>query len=306
MNTCPFGFLIRGATTGSAAAGGPRRRLPGLRYPRRPRRRDPRSLPVRLRLRRGLPASCSTTPARAGASPGACWSAWLWFDLDAGDDLPRRPATPPAVWRPAWSSAMRIDDDALLLFFSGAKGFHVGLPTALWLPAPSADFHHAARRFAEGHAERLGIGIDAGVYDRVRPFRAPNSRHPKTGLHKRRLTFDELLGLSLDAVLRSGQDAGRLRPPDVRRAVRPGGGRTGKRRCPWSNKRAEGKAQRQQRRGQRDADAEPRHPGVHPRRRRPRATGTGCSIRPPRTSPNSVARRRWPMPCSPRPRSTAG
>ena len=42
--------------------------------------------------------------------------------------------------------------------------------------------------------------IDAGVYDKVRAFRAPNSRHPKTGLHKRRLTFDELLG-PLDAIL---------------------------------------------------------------------------------------------------------
>src|SRR5581483_4223088 len=34
-----------------------------------------------------------------------------------------------------------------------------------------------------------------GVYDKVRLFRAPNSRHPKTGLHKRRLTLDELLHL---------------------------------------------------------------------------------------------------------------
>ncbi len=42
--------------------------------------------------------------------------------------------------------------------------------------------------------------IDAGVYDRVRAFRAPNSRHPKTGLHKRRLSFDELLG-PLDVIL---------------------------------------------------------------------------------------------------------
>jgi hypothetical protein len=33
------------------------------------------------------------------------------------------------------------------------------------------------------------------VYDKVRLFRAPNSRHPKTGLHKRRLTLDELLHL---------------------------------------------------------------------------------------------------------------
>jgi hypothetical protein len=29
------------------------------------------------------------------------------------------------------------------------------------------------------------VAVDTGVFDRVRAFRAPNSRHPKTGLHKR-------------------------------------------------------------------------------------------------------------------------
>ena len=48
--------------------------------------------------------------------------------------------------------------------------------------------------------------IDAGVYDRVRIFRAPNSRHPKTGLHKRRVGIDELLSLSGDAIRRMSQD----------------------------------------------------------------------------------------------------
>ena len=84
--------------------------------------------------------------------------------------------------------------DRAVLFFSGSKGFHVGLPTALWNPSPSADFHRTARRFAERLAELASVTIDAGVYDKVRAFRAPNSRHAKTGLHKRRLTFDELLG----------------------------------------------------------------------------------------------------------------
>ena len=102
---------------------------------------------------------------------GPCWSRWLWFDLDRKDNLQlalddtRRLAA-------GLVERYRLDDDALLLFFSGAKGLHVGLPTSLWLPDPSADFHRTARRFTEAHAERFGIGIDASVYDRVRPFRA--------------------------------------------------------------------------------------------------------------------------------------
>jgi hypothetical protein len=92
-----------------------------------------------------------------------------------------------------------LDDDDLLLFFSGAKGFHIGLPTS-WRPAPSLDFHRVARRFAEGFAQLAGVSIDASIYDEVRAFRAPNSRRPKTGLHKRRLTHAELMGLSIEGV----------------------------------------------------------------------------------------------------------
>ena len=131
---------------------------------------------------------------------GASWSQWLWFDIDRADigqalqDARRLAAFV--------AERYGLDDDALLMFFSGSKGFHVGLPTALWEPSASVTFHTTCRRLAEALAERAGIVIDAGVYDRVRAFRAPNSRHPKTGLHKRRLTFDELMGLSVDAVKR--------------------------------------------------------------------------------------------------------
>lgn len=130
---------------------------------------------------------------------GLCSAPWLWFDLD-GEDLD-------AVLLDARRLAMgllhrypTLDDDDLLLFFSGSKGAHVGLPLS-WHPEPSVRFHRTARRFAEGLASAIGLKIDSGVYDKVRLFRAPNSRHPKTGLHKRRLTLDELLHL----------DAGRVR-----------------------------------------------------------------------------------------------
>jgi len=124
---------------------------------------------------------------------GACWSPWLWFDLDAEGDLPRAQAEAEGLAE-VLTARYAVPADALLLFFSGSKGFHAGLPTALWSPEPSAEFHRIARRFAEHVAELAGVTIDTGVYDRVRAFRAPNSRHPKTGLHKRRLTLAELSG----------------------------------------------------------------------------------------------------------------
>jgi hypothetical protein len=130
---------------------------------------------------------------------GVCRAPWLWFDIDRESDLE---AALSDARRLAMALAERfaVDDD-LLIFYSGSKGFHLGLPTSLWQPEPAADFNRIGRRFCEALAERARVAIDAGVYDQVRPFRAPNSRHPKTGRHKRRLSFEELEGLSLERIL---------------------------------------------------------------------------------------------------------
>lgn len=131
---------------------------------------------------------------------GACWAPWLWFDIDREDNLEqaRRDAARLAL---ALVERYRLDDDRLLIFYSGSKGYHVGLPTALWTPAPSQTFHRIARRFAECLADGWGVVIDTGVYANVQAFRAPNSRHPKTGRHKRRLSLDELTRFSVASIL---------------------------------------------------------------------------------------------------------
>lgn len=130
---------------------------------------------------------------------GECFAFWLWFDIDRERDI--EAATNDARRLCAvLCERFKLDGDELLTFYSGSKGFHVGLPTSLWNPEPSLTFNQVARRFAETIAEQADVAIDTGVYDKVRAFRAPNSRHPKTGLHKRRLTFDELLHLSTDAI----------------------------------------------------------------------------------------------------------
>ena len=123
---------------------------------------------------------------------GPCWSPWLWWDIDADElQYAHKDAGALAAFL---VERYAVDRGELLLFFSGSKGFHVGLPTALWTPPPALAFHRTARRFAEHVAELAAVTIDTGVYDKVRAFRAPNSRHKTSGLHKRRLTFDELAG----------------------------------------------------------------------------------------------------------------
>jgi hypothetical protein len=134
---------------------------------------------------------------------GPCCSPWLWFDIDrdasaGGIDAALCDARKLAV---ALADRYRVDDGSQLWFYSGSKGFHAGIPTALWGPEPGTDFHRIARRFAETIAEVAGVSIDKAVYDKVRAFRAPNSRHPKTGRYKRRLTVDEVMHLAPAAIL---------------------------------------------------------------------------------------------------------
>lgn len=142
----------------------------------------------------------AATGSTAGFS-GPCWAPFVWLDVDREGDLPAALEDARRL-RVVLTDSLGIAEDDVLAFLSGSKGFHLGIPSALWRPAPGRDFHRIARRFAEAAAELAGVTIDAGVYDKVRCFRAPNSRHPKTGLHKRRLSVDELMHLGTDAILK--------------------------------------------------------------------------------------------------------
>ena len=139
------------------------------------------------------------------AYAGPCGASWLWWDIDRADDL-----------KAALSDARRLaggildrypdlDEDDLLVFLSGSKGVHVGIP-AVWRPEPSPDFHGTAKRFCLDLAEGAGIIADGSIYTKTRLFRAPNSPHPKTGSFKRRLSLAELTHLKPEAVIERARE----------------------------------------------------------------------------------------------------
>lgn len=131
---------------------------------------------------------------------GDCWSPWLWFDIDR-DNIDAALSDCQAL-ASLLIERYALDDDGLLLFFSGSKGFHVGLPLSLCGElAPSKQFNATCRRLAEALASRAGVAIDSGVYDKVRAFRAPNSRHGKTGRYKRWLDLDSLIRLPASSII---------------------------------------------------------------------------------------------------------
>jgi hypothetical protein len=150
----------------------------------------------------GFAEHLARTGSPAGFT-GSTWAPFVWLDVDRDE-----PAG--GVSRALADTRQLVDTlderfgvprGVLVPFVSGSKGLHLGIPTALWLPPASADFHAVARQFAETIAAAAGVAVDAGVFDRVRAFRAPNSRHPKTGLHKRFVPVEILDAVTVDGVL---------------------------------------------------------------------------------------------------------
>lgn len=134
---------------------------------------------------------------------GPIGAPFVWLDIDRGDleaaltDARRLSAAMLNRYR-------TLDDDGPLYFHSGSKGFHVGLPTHN--PPAGAGLNLTVKRFALTLAQRFNVAIDASVYGPVQLLRAPNSKHPKTGRHKRRLTFAELMNLSAARIIELARD----------------------------------------------------------------------------------------------------
>jgi hypothetical protein len=131
---------------------------------------------------------------------GPCGADWLYWDIDRPDDLALALRDARRLAGAILDRFRELDDDDLLIFLSGAKGLHVGIPTA-WHPEPSPHFNSIAKVFCFRLAEEATLAIDGSIYSKSRLFRAPNSRHPTTGLFKRRLTLDELTHLKIEAVV---------------------------------------------------------------------------------------------------------
>lgn len=144
--------------------------------------------------------------ARTGSPAGfngSTWAPYLWADIDrdeAAGGLARALADL-RLFVDTLDETYAVPRGVLLPFVSGGKGFHCGIPTALFAPAASPNFHAVARQFVETIAGESKVAVDVGVFDRVRAFRAPNSKHPKTGLHKRYLPVEILDTVTLDGVL---------------------------------------------------------------------------------------------------------
>jgi len=139
---------------------------------------------------------CETTGSVKGAQNLSCWSDFLWFDIDSEHLLEALANTRQLVINiELIEPTLR---ELLIIFFSGAKGFHVGIPTQLFGLGPSAELSQILKRLAREIAG--DVEIDLSIYDKNRLWRVPNTRNSKSGLFKIPLTFDELAMRAVDEI----------------------------------------------------------------------------------------------------------
>jgi hypothetical protein len=130
---------------------------------------------------------------------GPCWARWLVLDIDRAD------------LADALADARRLvaflhqrfpeTEGDVPVYFSGRKGFHVLIELA-HNPPPAVGFQRIAQTLAEALAGRAGVRIDGSVYDIAHIIRLPNTRHPRTGLFKRRIDAEALFALDVDGIRR--------------------------------------------------------------------------------------------------------
>ena len=130
---------------------------------------------------------------------GKVWAPFLPVDIDHADletalETARRLSV---YFREHWT----IDPNALQIYFSGAKGFHLTLDTRLFgRVAPSKSlptiFDSLRRHVAQELPEPLRGTVDLSIKDRVRLLRLPNTIHEKSKLFKIILSAEELKNLS--------------------------------------------------------------------------------------------------------------
>ena len=128
---------------------------------------------------------------------GPCWCRWLVLDIDRAD-LVEALADARRLVKAIAERYPETEGD-VPVYFSGGKGFHVLVELA-HNPPPAVGFQHVCRTLAEALAARAGVKIDTAIYDVNHIVRLPNTRHPRTGLFKRRFDVEALFMLDMDGI----------------------------------------------------------------------------------------------------------
>jgi hypothetical protein len=100
-----------------------------------------------------------------------------------------------------FSAIFGIDDKDIRIYFSGKKGIHLIIPAQVLGLKPDKELNDIFKLIAlDVHKLSQHKTVDTRIYDRVRLFRLPSSKHPDTGLYKVSMSYQQLLKWSYDEV----------------------------------------------------------------------------------------------------------
>lgn len=129
-----------------------------------------------------------------GASEFECWSDFIWFDIDASD---LSAALLDAQTLIRGLKSMNVLNHTLI-FFSGSKGFHIGINSSVFGFVPSKTLPEEMRKVCQQIASLFNIEIDTKIYNHNRLWRLPGTVHGKTNLRKTALAVATFLDLTVD------------------------------------------------------------------------------------------------------------
>ena len=127
---------------------------------------------------------------------GPCYSDYLWLDIDRPDlndalETARYMAN-------RMEQLYEVPRSTLRIYFSGAKGFHMGIDTRFFGLSPSEKFPAQFKALAKKLADDLAI--DLAIFDKVRIFRLSGTINTKTGLYKIPIPYTLLEDCSIDGI----------------------------------------------------------------------------------------------------------
>lgn len=140
-----------------------------------------------------------STGSVRGADQFKVWSPYLWFDIDA-PDLQDATIDMQALLRGVRSMGVL---DHVVVFFSGSKGYHIGIDAGVFGFEPSQTLPDQMRRVATQIASLFNIDtLDTKVYNHNRLWRVPDTFHGKTKLRKTVLKPEKAIEMSVDEIKR--------------------------------------------------------------------------------------------------------
>ncbi len=124
--------------------------------------------------------------------PGPAWATFIPFDFDHQVD-PKKAIAEAVSYVRIWESRWNLPPEALRIYWSGMKGISIEIPAELFGGfEPSTDIATNLRALALKMAPDAKT-LDTTIYEKLRLWRVPNTKHSGSGLHKIPLTVQEIL-----------------------------------------------------------------------------------------------------------------